>query len=155
VTDKGKGWAGITIRHPELIANRPGALRKCDPVAAEPFELEVVLAPDGHTVRDRDQPAFFLRGSTWLPLPGVKLWPQTRPFAFRKPAAEPATAATITWARCSSVPRSDQIADVSDLGKDRHERGNGGPGSLGRRRTVNQRGQSNERPVAGAAPESA
>jgi carbamoyl-phosphate synthase large subunit len=45
VTDKGKGWAGITIRHPELIALAERFVRATS--WRGPFELEVVLASDG------------------------------------------------------------------------------------------------------------
>jgi carbamoyl-phosphate synthase large subunit len=45
VTDKGKGWAGITIRHPELTDIAERFVRATH--WRGPFELELVVAPDG------------------------------------------------------------------------------------------------------------
>lgn len=45
VTDKGKGWAGITIRDPSLLALTERFVRATE--WRGPFELEVVVASDG------------------------------------------------------------------------------------------------------------
>jgi carbamoyl-phosphate synthase large subunit len=71
VTDKGKGWAGITIRDPELIAIAERFVRTTQ--WRGPFELEVMLARDGtyHVIEINPRfPAWvYLAASAGLNLP--------------------------------------------------------------------------------------
>lgn len=109
VTDKGKGWAGITIRHPELLALAERFVQTT--CWRGPFELEVVVAPDGTHFVIEINPRF----PAWVYLAaaaGVNL-PER--------AVELATGATprsdsdyrvgMLFVRISL----DQIADVTDL----------------------------------------
>jgi len=111
VTDKGKGWAGITIRHPELIAI---AARFAHATQWRgPFELEVVLAPDGSPYVIEINPRF----PAWVYLAaaaGVNL-PQ-RAVAFAT-GAEPADDSDYRIGTIFVRTALDQIADVSDLEK--------------------------------------
>jgi carbamoyl-phosphate synthase large subunit len=89
VTDKGKGWAGITIRDPELIriAERFVSATQW----RGPFELEVMLARDGTYYVIEINPRF----PAWVYLSassGVNL-PKRRP-------------RSIPSARCSCASRS-------------------------------------------------
>jgi carbamoyl-phosphate synthase large subunit len=111
VTDKGKGWAGITIRHPELIA-----LAERFAHATQwrgPFELEVVLAPDGTPYVIEINPRF----PAWVYLAaaaGVNLPQRAVAVAM---GAEPAAGSDYHLGTMFVRTSLDQIADVSDLEK--------------------------------------
>ena len=111
VTDKGKGWAGITIRHPELIAIAERFVRATQ--WRGPFELEVVLAPDGTHHVIEINPRF----PAWIYLAaaaGINL-PQ-RAVAMATGAPHPLTSDYHVGTMFIRTAL-DQIADVSDLEK--------------------------------------
>jgi carbamoyl-phosphate synthase large subunit len=111
VTDKGKGWAGITIRDPELIriAERFVSATQW----RGPFELEVMLARDGTYYVIEINPRFpawvYLSASSGLNLPKRAVALATGQ------ALAPATEYSVgtMFVRISL----DQIAHVSDLEK--------------------------------------
>jgi carbamoyl-phosphate synthase large subunit len=111
VTDKGKGWAGITIRHPDLIAI---ATRFAQTTGWRgPFELEVVLAPDGTPYVIEINPRF----PAWVYLAaaaGVNLPQRAVEVAM---GAEPSIAGDYRLGTIFVRAAFDQIADISDFEK--------------------------------------
>jgi carbamoyl-phosphate synthase large subunit len=111
VTDKGKGWAGITIRHPELIALAERFVRATS--WRGPFELEVVLAPDGTLYVIEINPRF----PAWIYLAaaaGINLPQRAVAIAI---GAEPAATSDYHVGTMFIRTALDQIADVADLEK--------------------------------------
>jgi len=109
VTDKGKGWAGITIRHAELSAIAERFVRATN--WRGPFELEVVVAPDGTHYVIEINPRF----PAWVYLAaaaGINL-PQ-RAVAMAS-GAEASTSSDYHVGTMFIRIAHDQIADVSDL----------------------------------------
>ena len=111
VTDKGKGWAGITIRHPELITLAERFVRATS--WRGPFELEVVLAPDGTLYVIEINPRF----PAWIYLAaaaGINLPQRAVAIAI---GAEPAATSDYHVGTMFIRTALDQIADVADLEK--------------------------------------
>jgi carbamoyl-phosphate synthase large subunit len=114
VTDQGKGWAGITIRHPELIAIAERFVSTTH--WRGPFELEVVLAPDGTLYVIEINPRY----PAWIYLAaaaGINL-PQ-RAVAIAT-GSEPGVISVTSDYRVGTMfvrTAIDQIADVADLEK--------------------------------------
>ncbi len=111
VTDKGKGWAGITIRHPELIAMAARFVRATH--WRGPFELEVVLSTDGTPYVIEINPRF----PAWVYLAaaaGVNLPQRAVELAL---GTEPAAGSEYHFGTMFVRTALDQIADVSDLEK--------------------------------------
>jgi carbamoyl-phosphate synthase large subunit len=111
VTDKGKGWAGITIRDPELIALAERFVRATQ--WRGPFELEVVLAGDATHYVIEINPRFpawvYLAAAAGINLPERAVAIATG----ADPAVESAYRVGTMFVRTAL----DQIADVSDLQK--------------------------------------
>lgn len=109
VTDKGKGWAGVTIRHPELDRIAERFVRATH--WRGPFEIELVSARDGTHQVIEINPRF----PAWIYLAaaaGINL-PQ-RAVAIAS-GAEPAAADDYRLGTMFVRIALDQIADVSDL----------------------------------------
>jgi carbamoyl-phosphate synthase large subunit len=111
VNDKGKGWAGITIRQPDLIAT---AARFASATHWRgPFELEVVLSSDGTPYVIEINPRF----PAWVYLAaaaGVNLPQRAVELALGTP---PSAASDYHLGTMFVRTALDQIADVSDLEK--------------------------------------
>jgi carbamoyl-phosphate synthase large subunit len=111
VTDKGKGWAGITIRHPELIALAERFVKATS--WRGPFELEVVLAPDGTHYVIEINPRFpawiYLAAAAGINLPHRAVALAT--------GAEPDATNDYHVGTMFVRTALDQIADVMDLEK--------------------------------------
>jgi carbamoyl-phosphate synthase large subunit len=111
VTDKGKGWAGITIRSPELLsiaARFAGATHW-----RGPFELEVVMAADGTPYVIEINPRF----PAWVYLAaaaGVNLPQRTVAIAT---GGQPNVDSEYRIGAMFIRTALDQIAHVSDLEK--------------------------------------
>jgi carbamoyl-phosphate synthase large subunit len=109
VTDKGKGWAGITIRHPELIGLAERFVHATQ--WRGPFELEVVVAADGTHFVIEINPRF----PAWVYLAaaaGVNLPERAIELALGgTPRSDSDYRVGTLFVRISL----DQIADVSDL----------------------------------------
>jgi carbamoyl-phosphate synthase large subunit len=111
VTDKGKGWAGITIRHPELIEIAARFARATH--WRGPFELEVVLGPGGAPYVIEINPRF----PAWVYLTaaaGVNLPARAVEYAT---GTQPPTHSDYDLGTMFVRAALDQIADVSDLEK--------------------------------------
>jgi carbamoyl-phosphate synthase large subunit len=111
VTDKGKGWAGITIRHPELIAVAQRFVSATH--WRGPFELEVVVAADGTLFVIEINPRFpawiYLAAAAGINLPQLAIAIAT--------GTEPAAIRDYRVGTMFIRTALDQIADVSDLEK--------------------------------------
>jgi carbamoyl-phosphate synthase large subunit len=109
VTDKGKGWAGITIRHPELLAIAERFVHATS--WRGPFELEVVVAPDGTQYVIEINPRFpawvYLAAAAGINLPQRAVAMAT--------GAEPHVTEDYHVGTMFIRIALDQIADVSDL----------------------------------------
>jgi carbamoyl-phosphate synthase large subunit len=111
VTDKGKGWAGITIRAPELIATAERFVRATH--WCGPFELEVVLDPDGTHYVIEINPRF----PAWVYLAaaaGLNLPQRAVAIAMGEQAGDSSDYRVGTMFVRTAL---DQIADISDLEK--------------------------------------
>ena len=117
LTDKGKGWAGVTVRDPELVAMAERI------VAATawrgPFEVEAMRDESGRYHLIEINPRF----PAWVHLAtqaGVNLPRAVVELA--RGAAPPKAAATTRRARCSSASPRDQIVEHRRVRTHRDER---------------------------------